>query len=280
MRRFQQSSWFQQYFELEISSAIQLWGFARVLYSKLALGASFLKMGLTAITERDGEPRLDTESGEETRHVQPQTAIVLGNRTPEQLGTLYITTKRLIWLSDVDKQKGYGVDFLSISLHAVSRDPEAYPLPCIYAQIETAESDGYGDEFEEQNSTNGENIDLSQVTEIRLVPSDPSTLDNIFKVLCTCAELNPEPDGELEGEGDWIFSVEDMMNSNLGAVNGISVHNGEGDWDYEEEELDNHIGHSNGLAHSLHENILELQIDDARFEDALEPEDEVQRSRT
>jgi len=256
-------------------------GFARVYAVTLFWGASlFLKMGLTAIIERDGEPCLDTENGEETRHVQPQTAIVLGNRTTQPVGTLYITTKRLIWLSDVDKQKGYAVDFLSISLHAVSRDPEAYELPCIYAQIETAESDGYGDELEDQNSTNDENLDLSQVTEIRLVPSDPSTLDNIFKVLCACAELNPEPVGELEGEGDWIFSAEDMMNSNLGAVNGISVQDGEGDWEYEDDELVNHIGHSNGLDHSLHENILELQIDDARFEDALEPENEVQRSRT
>lgn len=32
-------------------------------------------------------------------------------------------------------QKGYAVDFLSISLHAISRDPEAYPSPCIYAQV-------------------------------------------------------------------------------------------------------------------------------------------------
>lgn len=31
--------------------------------------------------------------------------------------------------------KGYVVDFLSISLHAVSRDPEAYSSPCIYTQV-------------------------------------------------------------------------------------------------------------------------------------------------
>lgn len=31
--------------------------------------------------------------------------------------------------------KGYAVDFLSVSLHAISRDPEAYPSPCIYAQV-------------------------------------------------------------------------------------------------------------------------------------------------
>ena len=40
-----------------------------------------------------------------------------------------------MWLSDVDMSKGYAVDFLSVSLHAVSRDPEAYPSPCIYAQV-------------------------------------------------------------------------------------------------------------------------------------------------
>lgn len=42
----------------------------------------------------------------------------------------------MIWLSDVDRAKGYAVDFLSVSLHAVSRDPEAYSSPCIYTQVE------------------------------------------------------------------------------------------------------------------------------------------------
>jgi hypothetical protein len=43
--------------------------------------------------------------------------------------------RQVIWLSDVDRAKGYAVDFLSLSLHAISRDPEAYPSPCIYAQV-------------------------------------------------------------------------------------------------------------------------------------------------
>ncbi|KAM1612715.1 hypothetical protein PS2_001326 [Malus domestica] len=30
------------------------------------------------------------------------------------------------------RDKGYTVDFLSISLHAMSRDSEAYTSPCIY----------------------------------------------------------------------------------------------------------------------------------------------------
>ncbi|KAI4324001.1 hypothetical protein L6164_023568 [Bauhinia variegata] len=57
-----------------------------------------------------------------------------GHRPRESNGTLYISTKQVIWLSDVDKAKGYAVDFLSLSLHAASRDPEAYPFPCIYMQ--------------------------------------------------------------------------------------------------------------------------------------------------
>lgn len=40
-----------------------------------------------------------------------------------------------MWLSDTDRTKGYAVDFLSVSLHAVSRDPEAFESPCIYTQV-------------------------------------------------------------------------------------------------------------------------------------------------
>jgi hypothetical protein len=43
--------------------------------------------------------------------------------------------RKVVWLSDVDRTKGYAVDFLSLSLHAVSRDPEAYSSPCIYTQV-------------------------------------------------------------------------------------------------------------------------------------------------
>jgi chloride channel, nucleotide-sensitive, 1A len=45
------------------------------------------------------------------------------------------TTRRVIWLSETEKGKGYAVDFLDITLHAVSRDLEAYPSPCIYTQV-------------------------------------------------------------------------------------------------------------------------------------------------
>lgn len=97
-------------------------------------------LGLRYFSDRVGEgagqPVLNADIGEELMHVQPGVSIVLGSRPPESPGTLYITTKQLVWLSDVDRTRGYAVDFFSLSLHAVSRDPEAYPSPCIYTQVD------------------------------------------------------------------------------------------------------------------------------------------------
>ena len=49
----------------------------------------------------------------------------------------FLIFRRVIWLSEAEKGKGYAVEFLDITLHAVSRDPEAYPLPCLYTQVST-----------------------------------------------------------------------------------------------------------------------------------------------
>lgn len=46
-----------------------------------------------------------------------------------------LDARRLVWLSNEDTQKGYGVDFIALTMHAISRDIEAYPEPCIYTQV-------------------------------------------------------------------------------------------------------------------------------------------------
>jgi nucleotide-sensitive chloride channel 1A len=51
----------------------------------------------------------------------------------------------MIWLSEAEKGKGYAVGFLDITLHAVSRDLEAYPSPCIYTQVIGAASARFAD---------------------------------------------------------------------------------------------------------------------------------------
>ncbi|KAK2972764.1 hypothetical protein RJ640_019412 [Escallonia rubra] len=193
--------------------------------------------GLRLFTESErtsdgaGEPVLDSEDGEELVHVQPGVSIALGSQPPESPGTLYISTKKVVWLSDSDRSKGYAVDFLSVSLHAVSRDPEAYPSPCIYTQIEIGAED---EESEGSDSEHDDVFDLEKVTEMRLVPSDPS------QFFCECAELNPEP-VEAEEEHNWVFSAE--MDAEATGAEG-------------EDFSGNSIGFSNG-DHDLSHRVLE-----------------------
>ncbi|KAI5670199.1 hypothetical protein M9H77_10563 [Catharanthus roseus] len=218
--------------------------------------------GLRLVTHRvgggAGQPVLDADNGEELVHVQPGVSIVLDNLPPESPGTLYISTRQVVWLSDSDRGKGYAVDFLSISLHAVSRDPEAYPSPCIYTQIDTGVED---DESDGVDSDCAEVLDLSKISEMRLVPSDPNQLDTMFEVFCECAELNPEPIEEEEGEHNWVFSVDQMV----GEVAGTEHE--ESEWI--SQNSSHSIGYSNG-DHDLAHNVLQLQINDKRFEDAEE----------
>ncbi|KAF3780041.1 Chloride conductance regulatory protein ICln [Nymphaea thermarum] len=133
--------------------------------------------GLRYVRERAGDgagrPILDADNGEELMHVETRVGIALGDNAPQSPGTLYITNKRLVWLNDVDRENGYAVDFLSIALHAISRDPAAYPFPCIYAQIETEAIDDEEEELEISDVECNGSTDLSRISEMRLVPSDP-----------------------------------------------------------------------------------------------------------
>lgn len=223
-------------------------------------------LGLQPLAERvgdgAGQPCLDFDGGEELMHVQPSVAVALGRRLPESHGTLYISTKRVIWLSDTDKSRGYAVDFLSISLHAVSRDPDAYPTPCIYTQIEIEDDDG--SESDGSDSDGTEDVELSKIREMRLMPSDPSQLETLFDVFCRCAELNPEPNEDGEEENSWFFGGEEIA--------------GEGDdseWQFSDT-LTNPIGYANGN-HDIAHTMLELQINDHRFEDAFEDAEEMEQ---
>lgn len=219
-------------------------------------------LGLQYFSERvgdgNGQPVLDSAGGEALVHVQPNVAIALGRCPPESPGTLFISTKRVIWLSDTERDKGYAVDFFSVSLHAVSRDPEAYPSPCIYTQIECEAAED--DESNGSDAECPEDNDISKIPEMRLLPHDPNQLDTLFDIFCQCVELNPEPLEDEAEENSWVFGDQDFPD--------------EGDqpeWQLSED-LSNPIGCANGN-HDLAHSVLHLQIDDQRFEDADDMED-------
>uniref|UniRef100_J3LM06 Chloride conductance regulatory protein ICln n=1 Tax=Oryza brachyantha TaxID=4533 RepID=J3LM06_ORYBR len=177
---------------------------------------------------------------------------------------------RAIWLSEVEKGQGYAVDFLAITLHAVSRDPEAYPSPCIYTQIDT--EDGSGEEAGESDLEASGDLQLAKIPEMRIILSDPGQLDALFDVFCHCAELNPDPNAghnednswfggdNLAFGGGWIHGDEDMIDGN----------------DLEADMFHTNLIDQNGL-HDLNCSVRELEIDDQRFEDA-EEEHEIQEN--
>ncbi|TQD97436.1 hypothetical protein C1H46_017015 [Malus baccata] len=131
--------------------------------------------------------------------------------------------------------------------------------------IETEDDE---DESDGSDSERNGDLDLSKVTEMRLVPSDPNQLDALFEVFCECAELNPEPIQEGEEEHNWIFSADQLEYE---AVEDDS------EWPVPQNPS-NSIGQSNG-DHDLARTVLELQINDQRFEDAEEMEHETDSGR-
>ncbi|XP_057798392.1 chloride conductance regulatory protein ICln isoform X2 [Salvia miltiorrhiza] len=220
--------------------------------------ASAIRLVTERIGDGVGQPFVDANHGEELMHVQHDVSIVLGSssRPPESPGTLYITTRQVVWLSDSDRAKGYAVDFISVSLHAVSRDPEAYPSPCIYAQIENGAEE---DELEDSESESDDTLNLSKITEMRFVPSDPNQLDTLFAVFCECAELNPDPTEEEGSENNWIFSANQLEFN--------AAEDDDSEWAAHQNPA--HPIGANGnldLAHAV------VQINDRRFEDAEEME--------
>ncbi|KQK22562.1 chloride conductance regulatory protein ICln [Brachypodium distachyon] len=208
----------------------------------------------------DGTPLLDGASGEELVRVERAASVALGPRAPEAPGTLFVTTRRVIWLSEAEKGKGYSVDFLDITLHAVSRDPEAYPSPCLYTQLE-AESGSDEDAGNLDSEALGD-LQLAKIAEMRIILSDASQLDSLFDVFCQCAGLNPDPNVDENEENSW-FHGEDM-------ADGGWIHGDEHMADAIDPEFftANPIGQNDG--YDLNSSVLELQINDQRFEDADE----------
>ena len=82
----------------------------------------------------------------------------------------------------------YAFTFPQILLHAVCR--EGVERPSLFMQVEGELQRG----LEEPRDTQGG--DSSPPADVYLVPSDESSLDEIFTALCTGAELNPDVDGD------------------------------------------------------------------------------------
>jgi len=129
---------------------------------------------------------------EEIKHTENATTLMLG-QSSEGIGSLFLTTKHVIWLSSTNENKGYSFNYQMISLHAICRDPESFPEPCLYCQLDVA--------------------DEEEAPEMRFAPANADNLQTIFEAFSEMAALNPDEGAEDESDseegmydenGNWI----------------------------------------------------------------------------
>lgn len=172
----------------------------------------------------DGSPELWEEEDIHFRLDRVELASNLDLQHP-QLGNLYVTSKRVIWLSQ-QSNVAYDFDVPYITLHAVSRDVNTYPKSCIYCQLDedmpderynAGDHEGSGDKDEDAidgaNQTEEEEEE-EVMTEIFLVPEEERDLQAIFDALSHAALLNPDPeeDGDDEdGYDDFIYNLDEVQ---------------------------------------------------------------------
>ncbi|EGG01229.1 uncharacterized protein MELLADRAFT_111193 [Melampsora larici-populina 98AG31] len=115
---------------------------------------------------------------------------------------LYLTEREVGFYS-AERSKTLLVPYPTISLHAISRT-ESGAQPCIYCQLDDC-SDPEAEADEEQ-----------EAVELRIVPEDPTRLEEIFEVLSACASLHPsnmppeEDDGFFGEVGDVDENLHDL----------------------------------------------------------------------
>ncbi|XP_075402450.1 methylosome subunit pICln isoform X2 [Tenrec ecaudatus] len=114
-------------------------------------------------------------------------------------GTLYIAESRLSWLDG--SGLGFSLEYPAISLHAVSRDLNAYPREHLYVMVNAKFGEESKDSVDEEEEE-GSDDDVEPIAEFRFVPSDKSALETMFAAMCECQALHPDPEDEDSDDYD------------------------------------------------------------------------------
>lgn len=147
-------------------------------------------------------PALSSEVQETVTISQPNVTFIMADHNCGS-GTLYLTTKRLIWLGENNKNgtNSFAIDYYTINLHAISRDLATHALPCIYCQL-AGEAILFEEEKQAENSNEEEDDVDEKAFELLLVPQDENVLDSLFKTMSEMSALNPNPEDEKDDEED------------------------------------------------------------------------------
>jgi len=159
-------------------------------------------MPLEKISQRDvnNGPILGEDEGP---HFSLSAVTLYFDEEPaEGRGTLHVTTRRVVWLSEEDPLLGYAIDFYHIMCHALARETGNHFMDaCVYCQLDS-ESD-------------------EDVHEVRFVPHNVQDLERIYQAFSECALMNPDPDEE--GEGEFVYNEAEVNGGTLERLESLFV---------------------------------------------------------
>eukprot|EP01066_Platyproteum_vivax_P017185 Platyproteum_vivax@DN7311_c1_g1_i1.p1 len=173
-------------------------------------------MPIQQLIERTPDNRPVLFDAEEISFTEENVEWHLGGNL-EGKGKLHLTTERVIWLSTEDN-KAYAVTYPDIVLHAVCRDLDSFPKPCLYCQISFTE--------EENDSNDIEDLDIP---ELRIIPANDTVLDELFQKFAEMSAMHPDDeittdDGEPADDDDesdgwvWAEGMDPNAIQNLGDI--------------------------------------------------------------
>ncbi|ESO07426.1 hypothetical protein HELRODRAFT_170760 [Helobdella robusta] len=160
-------------------------------------------------------------------------------------GTLYVTSSNVLWMND--EQKGFAVNYDSISVHAISKAINYFPHPCIYMMVSelsceydkarnkncNLEANGHDVEKDDEDEEDDDHED--RIIDLRFVPSDVNSLNAIYEAINKGSCLNPCAEDADLSEDDNFEPVEEMGQGdgveNANGNDDVEDENGEGDPD-------------------------------------------------
>jgi len=159
---------------------------------------------------------------EGVRMKQENTAVFI-NQKSLGMGALYISDARVSWVGITGQ--GFSLEYPHIALHAVSRDLTQFHSECLYLMIDVRLVDSDGTPMSTPTSSDAGSDDEGNdddsdggMTEVRFVPDDRASLDQLFAVMSECQALHPDPDdsGDSGQEEDGMFDDAEEGDDGMG----------------------------------------------------------------
>jgi len=151
-------------------------------------------------------------------------------------GSLFVTEANIAWINS-DSGEGFKLAYKKMTLHAISRDPGVHSRACLYIMVNgnvlDEDEDFHVESLPDEDGDAGE----EEMTEIRFVPEEDSTLDEMYKAVQACSLLHPDPSSDLSNEEEDPDEIFEGYENPSGDGNGAS-HGAEGEEELGEEEED------------------------------------------